>query len=200
MQHKSTEIMDAIVKSVNDFFMINGRTPSISEIAIDVNRSRSTVHSYLVEMNRKKILRYHSGEIETTLTEKADHTMTLSPVVGSIACGEPELEEENFEEYVALPTAVFGNGPFFLLHARGTSMIEAGIEPGDLVVVKKQNTANEGDIIVALVNNETTLKRFYKDKEKKCVRLHPENKKMKDILVKDCYIQGVAQHIIKRIT
>ena len=72
MQHKSTEIMDAIVKSVNDFFMINGRTPSISEIATDVNRSRSTIHSYLVEMNRKKILRYQSGEIETTLTEKAE--------------------------------------------------------------------------------------------------------------------------------
>ena len=79
-------------------------------------------------------------------------------------------------------------------------MIDAGIGPGDLVVVKKQNTANEGDIIVALVNNETTLKRFYIDKEKKCVRLHPENKEMKDILVKDCYIQGVAQHIIKRVT
>ena len=200
MQHKSTEIMNAIVKSINDFFMINGRTPSISEIATEVNRSRSTVHSYLVEMNRKKILRYQSGEIETTLTEKSDHTMTLSPVVGSIACGEPEFEEENFEEYVALPTAVFGNGPFFLLHARGYSMIDAGIGPGDLVVVKKQNTANEGDIIVALVNNETTLKRFYIDKEKKCVRLHPENKEMKDILVKDCYIQGVAQHIIKRVT
>lgn len=200
MQHKSNEIMDAIVKSINDFFMINGRTPSISEIATDVNRSRSTVHSYLVEMNRKKILRYQSGEIETPLTEKTDNTMTLSPVVGSIACGEPEFEEENFEEYVALPTAVFGNGPFFLLHAKGYSMIDAGIGPGDLVVVKKQNTANEGDIIVALVNNETTLKRFYKDEEKKCVRLHPENKEMKDILVKDCYIQGVAQHIIKRIT
>lgn len=200
MQHKSTEIMDAIVKSINDFFMINRRTPSISEIATDVNRSRSTVHSYLVEMNKKKILRYQSGEIETTLTEKADHTMTLSPVVGSIACGEPEFEEENFEEYVALPTAVFGNGPFFLLHARGYSMIDAGIGPGDLVVVKKQNTANEGDIIVALVNNETTLKRFYIDEEKKCVRLHPENKEMKDILVKDCYIQGVAQHIIKQVT
>lgn len=200
MQHKSSRIMDAIVKFVNDFFMINGRTPSISEIATKVNRSRSTIHSYLVEMNRRKILRYQSGDIVTSLTEKVDHAITLSPVVGSIACGEPEFEEENFEEYVALPTSIFGSGPFFLLYAKGTSMIEAGIEPGDIVVVKKQNTACEGDIIVALVNNETTLKRFYLDKEKKCVRLHPENKKMDDILVKDCYIQGIAQRIIKRIT
>ena len=120
--------------------------------------------------------------------------------MGSVVCGEPQLEEENFEEYIALPTAVFGNGPFFLLRAKGNSMIEAGIESGDLVVVKKQNTAHDGDIIVALVNNETTLKRFYRDKKNKCIRLHPENKDMEDILVKECYIQGVAQHIIKKIT
>ena len=200
MQHKSSEVMDAILKAVNDFFIENGRTPSISEIAAEVKRSRSTVHGYLVEMSRQKILRYNSGEIETPLMEKVDYTTTLSPVVGSVICGEPQYEEENFEEYIALPTSVFGNGPFFLLHAKGYSMIEAGIDPGDLVVVKKQNTANEGDIVVALVNNETTLKRFYIDEEKKCVRLHPENKEMDDILVKDCYIQGVAQHVIKRIT
>ena len=78
-------------------------------------------------------------------------------------------------------------------------MIEAGIDPGDLVVVRKQNTADDGDIVVALVDNETTLKRFYIDKEKKCVRLHPENRTMNDILVKSCYIQGVAQHVIKAL-
>ena len=78
-------------------------------------------------------------------------------------------------------------------------MIEAGIAPGDLVVVRKQNTADEGDIVVALIDNETTLKRFYLDKEHKCVRLHPENKTMKDILVNTCYIQGVAQHVIKAL-
>lgn len=78
-------------------------------------------------------------------------------------------------------------------------MIEAGIEPGDLVVVRKQNTADEGDIIVALVDNETTLKRFYRDKKRKCIRLHPENSRMKDIFVRDCYIQGVAQNVIKAL-
>lgn len=200
MQHKSSEVMDAIVKTVNDFFLANGRTPSISEIAAKINRSRSTVHSYLTEMNQKKILRYIGGNIETPFIEKVDHTTTLSPILGSIVCGEPQLEEENFEKYIALPTAVFGNGPFFLLHAKGYSMIEAGIEPGDLVVVRKQNTANEGDIIVALVDNETTLKRYYIDKKKKCVRLHPENKDMNDIFTKNCYIQGVAQHVIKKVT
>ena len=88
---------------------------------------------------------------------------------------------------------------FFLLRASGYSMIEAGIEPGDLVVVRKQNTADEGDIVVALVDNETTLKRFYRDKKHRCCRLHPESSKMKDIYVKDCTIQGVAQNVIKTL-
>lgn len=68
-----------------------------------------------------------------------------------------------------------------------------------MVVVRKQNSADEGDIVVALVNNETTLKRYYIDKKKRCVRLHPENKDMDDILTKECYIQGVAQHVIKAL-
>jgi repressor LexA len=76
-------------------------------------------------------------------------------------------------------------------------MIDAGIEPDDLVVVRKQNTAEEGEIVVALVEGETTLKRFYLDRERHCVRLHPENKTMSDIFVAQCYIQGVAQKVIK---
>ena len=78
-------------------------------------------------------------------------------------------------------------------------MIEAGIAPGDYVVVRKQSTAEDGDIVVALVDNETTLKRFYRDKKRKCIRLHPENKDMTDIFVEKCYIQGIAKHVIKRL-
>ena len=121
------------------------------------------------------------------------------PILGCISCGAPEYAEENFEEYVPLPAALFGEGSFFILRASGSSMIEAGIDPGDLVVVRKQNTAKEGEIIVALVAGETTLKRYFKDEKEKCIRLHPENRTMKDILVKSCYIQGVAQHVIKAL-
>ena len=121
--------MDAIVKAVNDFFLENGRTPSITEISAKVNCSRSTVHSYLVEMNRKRILRHIGAVIETPFIKKVDHRATLSPILESIICGELRLEEKNFEEYVALPTSIFGNIPFFLLHAKGYSMIDAGIEP-----------------------------------------------------------------------
>lgn len=85
------------------------------------------------------------------------------------------------------------------MRASGQSMIEAGIDDGDLVVVRKQVEANEGDIVVALVDNQNTLKRYYRDNANKKVILHPENKTMKDIIVDDCYIQGVACHIIKKI-
>lgn len=199
MQHKSNNLKKEILNTVNGLFGKTGRTPSIKDISKEVHRSKSTVHAYLTEMNKDGMLYYNSGRIRTPLINKTDSSTILSPLVGTVVCGEPQLEEENFEEYVALPTAIFGRGPFFILKAKGNSMTEAGIDPGDLVVVKKQNVAKNGDIIVALIGNETTLKRYYIDEEKKCIRLHPENKQMKDIIVKDCFIQGVAQHIIKRI-
>lgn len=199
MRYKSEETMKEIRKAIDSYFLSNKKTPSITEIARAVGRSRSTIHAYLQEMNKLGRIRYDGVTLETPVTSKADSGYSLSPIIGSIACGEPEYEEENFEAYVALPDALFGPGEHFILRAKGESMIEAGIDPGDLVVVCKQNTADEGDIVVALVDNETTLKRFYIDKEKKCVRLHPENRTMNDILVKSCYIQGVAQHVIKAL-
>lgn len=117
-------------------------------------------------------------------------------------CGLPQLEEENAEEYLSLPVALFGSGSFYLLRAKGTSMIEAGINPGDLVLIREQSEAKDGEIIVALVNNENTLKRLRVDEANHCVRLHPENKKMQDIIVPEgesLQIQGVAVHVIKAL-
>ena len=199
MRYKSKETMQQIKKVIEDFYFTNRRSPSISEIATEVGCARSTIHSYLWEMDKYGMLTYNGKQIETAVTQKADADIVLSPILGSIACGKPEYSEENFEAYVALPTALFGNGDFFLLRAKGTYMIEAGIEPGDLVVVKKQNTADEGDVVVALVDNETTLKRFYIDRKRNCIRLHPENSSMKDIYTDTCYIQGIAQNVIKAI-
>ena len=90
-------------------------------------------------------------------TIQASPELNRVPILGNVSCGLPEYAEENFEEYVPLPVALFGQGDFYLLRASGNSMIEAGIDPGDLVVVRKQNTAEEGDIVVALVDNETCL-------------------------------------------
>lgn len=197
MRYKSKETMQEIVKCIEEFFFSYNRAPSISEIAKEIGYAKSMVYKYLIEMNEKGYIKYDGTVIGTPTTSKADTGYTLSPIVGSVSCGEPQYEEENFESYVALPDSLFGKEPHFILRASGTSMIEAGISPGDLVVVKKQNTANEGDIIVALVDGESTLKRFFYDEERQCVRLHPENRRMKDIYVRNCYIQGVAQKVIK---
>ena len=106
----------------------------------------------------------------------------------------------NIEEYVQLPTAIFGKGDFFLLRASGDSMIEAGIDDGDLVLVRHQDHADPGQIVVALIGeDEATLKRFYPEPSKGIIRLHPENQVLDDIIVENCSIQGVAVHVVKAL-
>ena len=119
------------------------------------------------------------------------------PVLGTIACGIPKYAEENIEEYVRLPVALFGQGNFFILRAYGDSMVEAGIDDGDLVLIRQQNYADEGQIVVALIEDDATLKRFYPEPENRRIRLHPENSHMEDIYVPMCEIQGVAVKVLK---
>jgi len=123
--------------------------------------------------------------------------MNRAAVLGSVSCGVPRFAEENIEEYVSLPEALFGRGEFFILKAKGDSMIDAGIDDGDLVVIRQQSSAEDGQIVVALIDDEATLKRFYRDDKNKRVRLHPENEAMEDIFVDDCIIQGIAVKVIK---
>ena len=96
-----------------------------------------------------------------------------------------------------LPIALFGQGDFYILRANGDSMIDANINHGDLVVVRQQDYAEEGQIVVALIEDEATLKRYYPEPERQRVRLHPENPKLQDIYVDDCSIQGVAVKVLK---
>lgn len=197
MRSKSKSRMNEIKKFIENYYMKEYRSPSITEIAKAVNIARSTAHSYLVDMNEKGMLSYNGKDIRTELIEKIKPNVTRAAILGSISCGVPNFAEENIEEYVSLPESMFGKGEFFILRAKGESMIEVGIEEGDLVVIKAQNYAEEGQIVVALVEDEATLKRFYKDKKTNRVRLHPENSKMEDIIVDNCIIQGVAVKVIK---
>lgn len=200
MRSKNPDTMDAIVECVNRYHLRNYHSPTLAEISDELGIVRSTVYKYLVEMNARGMILYDGREIETAVTRKVRHETTSAAILGSIACGLPQYAEENIEEYVSLPVSMFGRGEFYILRASGESMIEAGIDSGDLVVIRKQNYADEGDIVVALVENETTLKRFYKDKRRRMIRLHPENKDMMDIYVRECAIQGVAVHVIKALT
>lgn len=197
MRSKNVELMKEIRAFVDNYYLAQYRSPSNTEIAKKFDLARSTVHNYLVEMSERGILSYEGRIIRTEVTEKTNLNTTRAAVVGSIACGQPNFAEENIEEYISLPEAMFGKGDFYILKARGESMIEAGIDDGDLVVIRKQNDASDGKIVVALVDNEATLKRFYKEPEKNRIRLHPENSDMEDIYVDNCIIQGVAVKVLK---
>lgn len=199
MRSKNPELMNEIKEYIEGYYLQNRQSPSTTKIADAVGIARGTAYKYLVEMAKRNMIEYNGQDISTDVTRKYNIEQTQMPIIGSVPCGSPQYEEENIEEYVSLPTAIFGKGDFFILKASGQSMIEAGIDDGDLVVVRKQIEANEGDIVVALVDNQNTLKRYYRDDENKKIILHPENKKMKDIIVEECFIQGVACNIIKSI-
>lgn len=188
--------LETMEKYIIDYQKESGKSPSYREIMHELDMSSlSLVQKYVLALERAgRIERTRLGNIDV-MPKLKPSGMTITPIVGSIACGQPVDAIEQIEESVALPRSIFGGGDLFILHTKGDSMIDIGIKHGDLVVIRKQNTADEGDIIVAMINGETTLKRFYKRNGK--VVLHPENKEMKDIIVKDCEIQGVLVSCIK---
>ena len=119
------------------------------------------------------------------------------PLVGNVAAGSPILAEENITDTISLPTDIVGDAPSFLLSVRGESMIEAGINDGDYVVVKEQPVANNGDIVVAIIDDGATVKRFYKESDH--IRLQPENSTMEPIITTDCSIAGKVVAVFRRL-
>lgn len=195
MRSKDKTLMAAIEKFVSDYTDSNGISPTMQEVADGVGSSKATVQRYIAQLCDDGILDY-SGYRTMTSTKTRAAAIRV-PVLGTIACGIPKFAEENIEEYVRLPVALFGKGNFFILRAYGDSMIEAGIDNGDLVLIRQQNYADEGQIVVALMEDEATLKRFYPEPKKHRIRLHPENSRMDDIYVDNCEIQGVAVKVLK---
>lgn len=199
MRSKNVDLMEQIKAFVESYYMVEYRSPSTAEIAKNLGIVKSTVYKYLIEMRERGMLSYDGKEISTEMTEKIRPNVTRAAVLGSIACGEPRFAEENIEEYVSLPESLFGKGDFYILRAKGDSMIDAGIDDGDLVVIRQQSSADDGKIVVALVDDEATLKRYYRDDKNQRIRLHPENDTMEDIFVDNCLIQGVAVKVIKNL-
>ena len=200
MQHKKQEYIQAIEAFIDDYRDKVGVIPTMPEIAAGVGLSTGTICKYIAHMREKGILEYDGGQ--RTITTKKGFADKIEyfrvPVLGRVSCGIPKFAEENIEEYVKLPVSLFGRGDFFLLRAYGDSMINAGIEDGDLVLVKQQPTADYNQIVVALVDDEATLKRF-RPQGDGTIHLHPENERFEDIVVNAdaCIIQGVAVKILK---
>lgn len=206
MRVMSKETMADIISFIDQYFCDKHATPSAGEIAAGVGIPRTTAYRYLVEMDHRGMIKYDGGSrtIRTPLIDKFAPDSALCPLVGSIPCGAAQTEEEHIREYISLPVSLFGKGRFYILEASGDSMVDAGIDNGDLVVIQKDCNAKVGDIVVALIeDNENTLKVFggidrdtgkaslaYRNHEK-----YPD----KVILVKQLITQGVAKHVIKAL-
>ena len=198
MKHRSPEAMDRIMAFVNGFYRDNHRSPSLRQIAAGTGVPHMTVKRMLNTMAENGLLDYDGRTVTTGLSHKASDETVNVGLIGSVPCGNLSLEEEAVEEIVQLPVSLFGRGELFLLHARGDSMTGAGIDDGDLVLIKKQEEARNGDIVVAFVEGEgNTLKRY--KQYGNTVFLHPENPKYRDIPLLDCRIQGVAVSVIKKL-
>lgn len=199
MRHKNPEYMAEILMYVDSYYMEHRKSPTVRDIAANTTLERSAVQKYLVEMDKLGMIRYEGRTIETPTIRKYNIDRTRVGIIGTVPCGPLTEEEESIEGYVDLPALLFGKGDMYLLHASGDSMTGAGIDDGDLVLIRKQEEANPGDIVVAYIEGEgNTLKRYRKYGN--TVFLHPENPNYPDIPVRDCKIQGVAISVTKILT
>ena len=144
--------LDEILKFVNKFYQVNRIAPTISEVAEGVGVARSTTHRYLQELSDRNLLDYGRGILSAPESAKMKTAYISAPLVGSIRCGTPEEEEEeSVEEYVSLPVSLFGKGDFYILRAKGDSMVDTGIDEGDLLVIERNCTASEGDMSASMI-------------------------------------------------
>ena len=202
MRTKNEETILNIIEYINEKFFTVREIPSVQEIADYIGIAKSSASRYLSLMESRGLVKrgdaYYS--IQTLKIQKAMKNVQQLPIVGDIDCGTPILAEQNIESYLTISGDFLGTGNFFVLMAKGNSMINVGIEDGDYVVIRQQPSADEGQIIVAMTEDgECTLKRYYKDRRRKKIRLHPENDEMEDMYYDNIEIQGVAVKVIKNL-
>lgn len=199
MQHKNAAYFKRVEDFIEKYTAKHAVSPTSREIAEGTGLSPATVCRYMKVMQDENVLEYSGIRDVTTRRQREIRTNTSKPipVLGAVSCGVPKFAEENIEEYVTLPISLFGKGDFFILRANGDSMKGAGIDNGDLVLIRQQCTAEPGDIVVALMGEEATLKRYLPDRKKHKITLRPENDAYEDIVVDECVIQGVAEYVMK---
>lgn len=198
---RQRQILDFILAEINR----KGYPPSVREIGRAVGlTSSSTVHSHLAALERKGYIRRDPTKpraLEVTYFRLSDKGISPNkvknvPLVGRVAAGTPLFTQENIEDNFALPAEIAGENAF-MLRVKGNSMVEAGILNGDFLIVRQQPTANDGDIVVALIGDESTVKRFYKKRDR--IVLKPENNSMEPIIVSDVTILGKVVGLMRKI-
>lgn len=201
MRYLSEETMQRIVSFVDEYYNENSYSPTIAEISKSLSLAVGTVHKYLHRMTETDKLCFDGRHIITPYIEEL-HGRFHAPVSGDVACGSPIYAEEQHDEAFPIPTDYIGKGEYFWLRAKGDSMINAGIYSGDLVLIRKQNTANEGDIVVALIEDSATLKTYTLDRKNRKVVLIAENDDKENYpnqIYDNIIIQGVAKNVLKKL-
>ena len=174
MRYLSEETMQRIIAFVDEYYNENSYSPTIAKISRSLSLAVGTIHKYLHRMTEMDKLYFDGRHIITPYIEELQGKFH-APVSGDIACGSPIYAEEQHDNSFPIPTDFIGKGEYFWLRAKGHSMVNAGIDSGDLVLIRKQNTANEGDIIVALIDDSATLKTLSYDRANRKVVLKAEN-------------------------
>jgi repressor LexA len=196
---RQQEIFDFVKRYVGE----HGYPPTVRDIGAAIGlTSSSTVHAHLANLEKLGLLRRDPTKPRAieVLVDKAKEAISPSglPVVGQVAAGSPVLAEENIEEYVPVPGIAGGDAGEFVLRVKGDSMKDAGILEGDHVIVRRQETAEDGEIVVALVGEEATVKRFFRENDH--VRLQPENDALEPIRTRDVQLVGRVVGVCRRVS
>lgn len=195
MKSIRNESKPIIIQFIDEYYHKYFVIPSVREIASGTGISVSTVHRCLSAMKENGELEYSGRRSVHTKRMEMETNHHAMPVLGYVACGEGQEETEEVIEYIRMPESLIGKGEFFALIAKGESMVDAGVHPGDYVVIRKQNTADIGDIVVALEQGENNLKVLGFDTKKKAYFLrscNEDKERYADIYPRELQIQGVA--------
>ena len=197
MRTKDQELLTNIQQFIEEHCDKSGYGPSVRAVANEFGISSSCAHKYMEVLGEQGRIAKGRNGYESIALARTERSMRSVAIVGAVPCGPLTECEESIEGYIRLPESLIGQGKFYLLKANGDSMIDAGIDDGDLVLIRQQETADVGDIVVALVENENTLKRLEYNERRGRYYLHPENETMEDIYVENLSVQGVAVKVLK---
>jgi repressor LexA len=199
LTNRQREIFDFISRYLSS----HGYPPTVREIGKAVGlHSSSTVHAHLSKLESLGVLKRDPTKPRAmeVLVSKAKRAVRGSglPLVGSVAAGTPILAEENIEDYVQVPDVIGGEDGDYILAVRGDSMKDVGILDGDFVVVRQAEEAKNGEIVVAMIDDEATVKRYFREKDH--IKLQPENKSMKPIKTRDARVLGAVVGVFRRVS
>ena len=194
MSDASRAKMQAVLEYINEYNAEYGYAPTVREICAQLNiKSTASAYYYIEKLTDGGYLS-KSPNKNRAVSFKKNASINI-PLIGTVTAGQPIFAYENYEDYYSFPAGSFRGNDLFMLRVQGTSMIDAGICDGDKVIVRKQQSAENGDIVVALLEDSATVKRFFK--KENCIVLHPENETMEDIIVEDAKILGKVVGLVR---